>query len=232
MTWRALAYAPVVVPQALWVAARAARLPEAAGPRQGVTGQGPGARVLVLGDSSAAGVGVRTQDQALGGRLAAEMAVRRRVDWTVLAKSGGTVRSTTALLETLGEAQFDGVVVALGVNDAKNRVSLRAWRDGYVALLDRLAVGFGARVICVSGLPPVRQFPLLPAPLNAVLGERAERFDQDLRAIAEARRDTHYLPLTFTMDTAQMAEDGFHPGPQVYAEWARRVAAVFERAGL
>lgn len=47
------------------------RLPEAAGARVGVSGAGQPLRVLILGDSAAAGVGVSHQDQALLGQILA-----------------------------------------------------------------------------------------------------------------------------------------------------------------
>ena len=228
---RSLLLAPVVVPQALWVAARAARLPEAGGDRTGENGSGRLVRLLVLGDSSAAGVGVQHQSEALGGQLATEMAKRHLIQWRVMAKSGGTVRSTIRLLDTLAPDSFDVALIALGVNDAKNGVRQQTWSKGYRQLLGTLADRFGVQTICISGLPPVRHFPILPRPLNSVLGDRAELFDRDLRQIAGEREDTIYLPLDFTLNTTQMAEDGFHPGADIYREWACRAADAFKKAG-
>ena len=66
-----LALAPLLVAQAVRTRKRAPVLPEPAGPRQGCVGQGDGVelRLLIAGDSSAAGVGVAHQDQALAGHL-------------------------------------------------------------------------------------------------------------------------------------------------------------------
>src|SRR6266516_1669739 len=60
------ALGPVLLPQSKWLKRNALRLPEAAGPREGKVGVGePVLRLLVVGDSSAAGVGVADQAQAL-----------------------------------------------------------------------------------------------------------------------------------------------------------------------
>ncbi len=66
-----LALAPLLVAQAVRTRRRAPVLPEAAGSREGRAGrgEGPPVRVLVAGDSSAAGVGVAHQDQAVVGHL-------------------------------------------------------------------------------------------------------------------------------------------------------------------
>ena len=51
-----LALAPLLVVQGWYVKRITPRLPEAEGARQGVTGQGQRLRLLVVGDSAAAGV--------------------------------------------------------------------------------------------------------------------------------------------------------------------------------
>ena len=51
-----LALSPVLLFQAVQLRRRALRLPEADGPRDGIAGDGPVLRILIIGDSSAAGV--------------------------------------------------------------------------------------------------------------------------------------------------------------------------------
>ncbi len=60
-----LAFYPVLVTQGPFIKLRTERLEEPKGAREGVVGQGPDLRLLIIGDSSAAGVGVTSQSQAL-----------------------------------------------------------------------------------------------------------------------------------------------------------------------
>src|SRR5262245_30891338 len=96
-----LALSPLLVAQALHTRTRVPRLPEAAGARAGVHGQG-GARLrlLIAGDSSAAGVGVATQEDALAGQLLPLLSQRcaASVHWTLCARSGLTTAQTLQLL--------------------------------------------------------------------------------------------------------------------------------------
>ena len=63
-----LALSPLLVAQALRTRARVPQLPEASGARAGTHGRRTTRlRLLIAGDSSAAGVGVATQDDALAG---------------------------------------------------------------------------------------------------------------------------------------------------------------------
>ena len=85
-----LALSPLLVAQALLARRRVPRLPEAAGPRSGAVGRGPALKLLVVGDSSAAGVGVVHQREALAAQLAAQVAASNRVwvHWRLVARSG------------------------------------------------------------------------------------------------------------------------------------------------
>ena len=56
-----LALSPLLVAQAVATRARLPRLPEAGGARRGEAGRGPLLRLLIAGDSSAAGVGVQSR---------------------------------------------------------------------------------------------------------------------------------------------------------------------------
>lgn len=211
---------PLLVAQALQVRGRALKLPEAAGPRSGTAGQGPELRLLILGDSSAAGVGAPHQDQALSGQLLKRLARTNRVRWRLEATTGHTTRDALRRLDALGPAQFDVAVVALGVNDVTRAVPLQIWMRRQRRLISRLQHTFGVRQICLSGLPPMGEFPLLPHPLRWVLGRQAQRFDRHLRSYAAGLDSVSVTPLEFDLSVDHMAEDGFHPGPEVYAAWA------------
>jgi lysophospholipase L1-like esterase len=217
---------PVAVAQACWVLARVPRLPEAAGPRAGRLGSGPPLRLLIVGDSSAAGVGVGHQSQALAGRLAADLGDGFEVSWRVLAASGATTASAIAMLDRAAPDACDVAVTALGVNDVKNGVPLPAWLERTGRLHDRLRGPLGAKLVCVSGLPPMDRFPALPRALAGILGARAARFDAALRQRLAGNPDTVHLPFDLDLSPELMAADGFHPGAAIYSEWARRLAAV------
>ncbi|WP_338550175.1 SGNH/GDSL hydrolase family protein [Roseovarius phycicola] len=221
-----LALAPILIPQVAWVRFRAACLQEASGPREGVAGNGPPLRLLVLGDSSAAGVGVAHQEDALIGRLVARLAQRYQVSWRLAARCGATTTTVLRNLETEPKARFDIAVIALGVNDSKNGMSRSRWQKNYKDLIMLLQRRFGVREIYATAVPPLGAFPLLPAPLRTVLGRRATLFDGDLRGIAADQDAVQYVPFDFPMDTNLMAEDGFHPGPVIYDRWAARVAEM------
>lgn len=206
------------------------RLPEAVGPRQGQSGAGPVLRLLIMGDSSAAGVGVVHQDDALAGQLVAALG-GYDLRWHLEARTGATTAHALAGLRALPPTPFDAAVVVLGVNDVIRQVPLRRWLAEQRALWEVLESRFGLRHIYLSGVPPLGRFPALPQPLRALLGARARLFDTALAAEV-ARRPSgqavlHPLPFdTDTLDPALMAVDGFHPGREIYRDWAGLIAGA------
>ncbi len=225
----ALALMPLIVPQGLYVKFRAAQLQEAAGPRAGQIGSGPPLRVLILGDSSAAGVGVATQSRALAGQFVAPLAKHYTVTWQLHAQTGATSASMNATIRSLDVEPFDVALIALGVNDVKNGVRLSRYQIQTARLYDRLTDAFGIRLICASGMPPVKDFPLLPDPLRWALQSRAQVFDAAHRDLIATRPACFHLKGPERLCPDDMAEDGFHPGPAVYAEWGQLAADLVIR---
>lgn len=210
-----------------WVALRTPRLPEATGARQGRAGTGPQLRLLIAGDSSAAGVGVASQDAALAGQLARALSGDFTVEWQLLARSGATTAATLKRLEGAFPAgtRFDAAVMALGVNDVLRQVPLQRWLERQEMLHRHLTGTLGVRFIYASGVPPMGRFPALPARLAALLGARAARFDAALADISPQLHGHRHLPFAPEMlDSSVMASDGFHPGEPAYTHWAETLA--------
>jgi lysophospholipase L1-like esterase len=220
-----LALGPILLAQGRHVRRTVPELPEPEGPRSGIAGSGPDLRLLIVGDSAAAGVGAPSQDEALAGQLAVALAPTFRLHWKLLAFTGATTADMLDRLCREADARYDVVVTSLGVNDVTDRHSLATWRRQQETLVDLLATRFGARHILLSGLPPMHRFPALPQPLRWYIGSRARDFDRVLAEVAASRPGCEFLALGHEMmDTSAMAGDGFHPGPPIYTRWAHAAA--------
>jgi lysophospholipase L1-like esterase len=223
-----LALSPLLVAQAVAVRRRASVLPEAAGPREGRVGRGPTLSLLVAGDSSAAGVGVPTQQQALAAPLARLLAEDAgvRVHWRLVARTGLTTAGVHALVrEHAGAAPLaDVAVVVTGVNDVAEQVpSMRALahREAFANWLRNAA---GVRHVVFAPLPPMGRFAGLPQPLRWVAGHDARRHDAALAAWAQDRQDVSRAPIDLALNRGVMAPDGYHPGEPVYRQCAVAIA--------
>lgn len=227
-----LALGPVLFAQGRYVRWRVPQLPEPPGARTGIAGQGVPLRLLIAGDSAAAGVGAVSQSEALSGRLVERLRTTFRIEWRLEAVTGATTRDTIARLSSLGDSKFDVLVTSLGVNDITRGVGERAWLERQRALRSMARDRLGVSFLVIAGLPPVDGFPALPNPLRWYLGSRAKRLSALLERDLEAEPSAHFLDLRFALDASGMAIDGFHPGPVIYREWADRAAAVITKERL
>ena len=215
--------APVFMWQGRGVRRLVPRLPEASGPRSGVQGAGPTLRLLIVGDSAAAGVGAPTQHEALSGRLVDALASDFHLTWEVIARIGATTAGTARHLarrppDTCGD--FDVAVVSLGLNDVTGRRPLNRWLADVAEVCRLLRERFAVRQILLSGLPPMHLFPALPQPLRWYLGGTARRFDRALAAWVADRPDCEHVSLELRDATGLLATDGLHPGPAAFQQWS------------
>lgn len=230
-----LALAPLLLWQGRQVRRRALRLPEAHGPRTGIAGTGhgkPRLRLLVVGDSSAAGVGVRQQHQALAEPLARALAKQLGgpVAWQLVATSGHRAEDAVkALRDAPDLAPADVMLAVLGVNDAVAMAPAALWLDTLDELHACARDRAGVRLTWHTALPPMGRFPLLPQPLRWVLSKEAGRLDAALARHVPRHADRRVANLPPTpkglLPPGWVAKDGFHPGRVGYRRWAEALAA-------
>jgi lysophospholipase L1-like esterase len=239
MFWSAL---PFVMPQALWVRARAPRFagPAAtaeglatprvsASPESGVATPetGPPLRLLGLGDSLIEGVGVTRAEDCLTACCAREFADAsgRAVAWQTVGRSGATSAGVLhKLAARLPPEPVDFFLVSAGVNDVTALRRRHEWRAHLDALVTRLARHSPDALAVFLGLPPLQRFPVLPSPLAQVLGLRARQLDDALGEALGAHPGARHFRFDFEARPEDFAPDGFHPSGESYARIAREIA--------
>lgn len=222
-----LALGPLLLAQALHTRRTLPRLPEAEGPRSGAVGQGPALALLIVGDSSAAGVGVATQRQALAGQLSRALAQRAavRVSWQLRARSGITSAQALPLLRESPLRAADLAVVVTGVNDVVDQVRPARAVAARAALLQALRAEAGVRHVVWTPLPPMHGFAGLPQPLRWLAGRDAAAHGRALAAWAAGQGGVSIPDFDLPLEPGLLASDGFHPGAPVYRQWGATLAA-------
>lgn len=214
---------PVLLAQGKWVRSKTPLLPEPVTIKSGVSGQGQSLKILLLGDSSAAGVGAPTAEQSLLGQLLIQLNSDHQVNYKLLAKTGRTTHDMLEALNLQPAESFDVVITALGVNDVTAQVSVQKWLKLQQTLTQKIAQLFTPQHIIMSGLPPMGDFPALPWPLNSYMGQYADQLDATLQGFCAGEKLLTFLSLRDFPKDIPAATDGFHPGPEVYAVWAEKL---------
>jgi lysophospholipase L1-like esterase len=213
--------APVLWLQGAYVRKVTHRLPEPAGERSGVAGRGPQLRVLITGDSAAAGVGAESQETALSGQLVAHLGQHFTVTWRLAAVSGLDSRGMLDLLEHFDTTKFDVVVMSMGVNDVTGLMSPSRWLRLQSQLANEIQKRFEPSILVHSALPPMERFTALPQPLRWFMGSWAHEMNRLLKqSLTDSPNRLVHFPFLDRLPGG-LASDGFHPGPLAYAVWGQ-----------
>ncbi|MFK8053697.1 MAG: SGNH/GDSL hydrolase family protein [Woeseiaceae bacterium] len=225
---------PVVMIQGLWLRRTAKRMPVMlSNGERGTTGvqnddQTTALDVMIVGESTAVGVGCHHANETLAHQLAGNLAERYgcAVHWQVIGGNGMTVAQIVDLLGTqvpVSPQPQKIAVVFLGVNDVVAMTSRRQWQERLLKLRQRLRERGVSRVF-LTPVPPMWGFTLLPNPLRWLLGLRARMLDATQALLVEGYEDTVALVTDFPDDPSMLAEDGYHPGPRACEFWAKKLA--------
>lgn len=203
------------------------RLPEGSGEPSGNYGEGPPARqLLVLGESTAASVGVASHDLGLASQLARQVHQRtgRNTAWHTWGINGIRMQGLVKHLEKAELPAADVVLLSMGVNDATGLTSRRRFNQQLLALRQLLAARYPGPLVLLS-VPPIHLFTALPSPLRQVMGWRARQLDTVYARLArQMPEDFIHLQYPLVTDPQLLAADGYHPGQRGYLKIAEALA--------
>jgi lysophospholipase L1-like esterase len=211
--------APALIAQGRRLRRDALILPDAAPPWHGtVPGLDP-LRLLLIGDSTIAGVGARTQDEALAGQMSTRIAAAtgRGVEWVATGITGGKAGEVLALVP---RERFDLILLSVGANDALGVRSRRAFRRDLRRLMDALRTASPDAPIIASSMPGFAQFELLTPLVRRHLARHSVSLEQVGRRVVSSYPRAVMVAPAPTYTEGFFAEDLFHPGPSGYRDWA------------
>lgn len=218
----AIPLAPVLLVQSRRLRRTIPRLPDAALPWSGsVAGPRP-VRLLVLGDSTAAGVGAETQDDALAGNLARNIHEHsgRGSHWRAVGRNGATARDIiTDYLDEATAVPADLVFLTIGANDALGLRSRGSFRRDVVEIVEAMRNANAGALILVSLMPRFDRFAALPQPVKWNLALHAASLEDGARAGVAGMRDVFAIPKPIPYTPEFWASDRFHPSAEGYRQW-------------
>ena len=223
---------PVYLTVGPYVRARTVRMAPAPGPHRGsLPGRGKPLRLLVVGDSSVAAVGVSHTSEGLAHRVAENLARQtgRPVTYAMFGNNSAVAgQLRDHVVPHLPAEPFTHIVVSVGANDAKNWHSGRRWRRDFGTLLYALRTKYPEATIVWSRLFDFAKLPAVPASLGLVLNLRRAivcRLADELCI----ERGAHAAPLMDVTHDEGLSRDGFHASALGYRMWGRHLAEFIAR---
>lgn len=225
-------FLPFLYAQGKFVRYKVGKLPDAEGETIGKFGEFEEAiNLLAIGESTVAGVGVKTHKEALTGRFSKHLSKKtgKTVHWHAVGESGITVERTLEnLVPKLPETKMDVVVVALGGNDVFGLSSPVKWRTDLTELLEILRTQNENATIFLANVPMVRDFIALPNPLRYVLSRLAKLHHFNAKDLASNMENVLYFHDVKKV-TDEFFSDGVHPSATGYDLWAEEMVKFMLR---
>ena len=224
LSWLAL---PIYAVQGIYVRETSMRLPPAEGPRTGQVGDGePQVRLLTLGDSTAASVGIRSTLDGVAAQLA--RLLHENTGMTVAWRTSGHNSAVAGEVRDLvvphiEPRDFTHILITIGTNDTKNFHSISRWKKGFGGLLYALHARFPDAKLYWSEAVDPRDVPGLPWPLAQIMRWRRDLINAKGQELCFERDCTPVRPIPDVMP-AGFSVDGFHASEEGYARWAQTVA--------
>jgi lysophospholipase L1-like esterase len=227
-----LPIAPFLVIQGQITRWKVGLLPEAKEPA-GIAGAGEGeAKLLVIGESTVAGLGARTHDLALGGQFAKGMSERlgKPVRWTVIGRNGVTARRTIdELWPMVPKENFDYVLLGIGGNDVMKLSSPKKWRRDMLELIGIVREANPGAVIFITNCPMIIHSPVMPQPIKGILWRLSKMHNANILEFTAGMERLHYYPQPVDVDFNGFWADGIHPSEQGYRDWVAAMLKHFDQ---
>jgi len=213
---------PVFLAQAAWTIRRLPALPDARKPWSGALAGPDPIRLLVVGDSTAAGVGVAEQEDGLPGNIARELKHRfgRGTEWRVVGESAVDTRGLVARhLGELTEAPADLIFIAVGSSDAIKLRPGKSFARDLRELLECLRDASPDALILVSQLPRFSQLKSFAEPLKSGLARNTAILDAVLIGVISPMKGVRAVATPPVYAPHTLSVDGLHPNATGYRDW-------------
>jgi len=235
----ALPLLPILYLQGKRIRKKVPQLPEAQGTSGQVHSDYPGnLNVLLIGESTMAGVGVKTHQEGFAGSFARKLAElsRANVKWEVFARGGYTLkRLRYKIVPKIPNNQYDIIVIGMGGNDAFKLNSPKVWGENIEALITACQEKFPATPIAFCNMPPIKEFPAFPGLVKFIVGNLVELFGQKLNTICDQKSGVYNSSEVIRLKNwlhkigpnnkeAKFFSDGVHPSQLTYQIWGEDFA--------
>lgn len=207
-------------------------LPDAAGEKSGKYGiLQETANLLVLGESTVAGLGARTHENALAGQFARFLSdkIGKSVRWRAIGKNGVTAkRALLELVPQIPAENYDYILLGIGGNDVLKLSSPFKWRRDMTELLRVMREKYPQAVIFITNAPAVHLSPVLPQPIKFLLGNLSALHDRNSQEFMAKMENVRYFHRPNEITVGFFA-DGIHPSEQGYTDWSQRMIEFFSQ---
>jgi lysophospholipase L1-like esterase len=217
-------------------------LPEASENITGsISGNGSEFKLLTMGESTIAGVGVTDHKDGITGGIAKTLhnLTKKTVHWQVLACNGYTAeRVNLKLVPRIPDYKIDLIVIGLGGNETFQFNSPLTFKKHLILTIENIQKRQPHAKILIANMPPVGEFPAFPWLIQKILGSLIGLHGAVIRDVPQRFENVFYIDekITFKkwlkrVDSSKAVtdffSDGIHPSAMTYGLWGKEVGEFF-----
>ena len=203
-------------------------------------------KLLTIGESTIAGVGVESHETGFSGTLAKELSEKtsKGVEWKVYAKSGYSSKDIIEkILPSIDEKEVDIIVLGMGANDAFTLNTPGQWKKNIIEIITHLQTKYPQVQICFTSMPPIKKFPAFSFSMRFVLGNLVEILGEELARTVQSFENVSYYdkPIDVEKWCRELGiepkpelffSDGVHPSELTYQIWAKDTALEISKSSV
>ena len=180
--------------------------------------------ILILGESTAAGVGANNLENTLAGHFHRILGSSRRIE--NIGKNGLTVGKTYEYYRKSGFFQYgkiDGLILFLGANDCFKLTSPSTFSQQLKCLIDQISSELNPDWIYLADIPPVHLFPAFSDKMRSFLQTQRTFLQREMILLSQSNQKIVFDPISLDLSPEFFSEDQIHPsdlGYQKIAEFA------------
>lgn len=180
--------------------------------------------ILLLGESTVAGVGASCSDLSLAGNFYQLLGESYQIE--SIGKKGLRVKDALSLYYQQRQVpvpKSKGIILFLGANDCFLLTSPIAFKEEIETLIHQIQKATNAQWIYLAAIPPVHLFPAFSKRMSFFLQKQRNYLQAELEKIAAKNSIVIYQEIPMNLQPEFFSEDEIHPSDLGYQKIAELV---------
>lgn len=187
--------------------------------------------LLIIGESTAAGVGASHTDTTFAAQMAASAETGNIYN---IGKNGLKASGLNARFQkhknTIPQS-FDSCIILIGANDCFQFTPPSKFNTGLEQFITEFIKSSSCKNIIIPLIPPVHQFPAIPRIIRFFLGFHRKVLGLEVKQIALRLPEVTFIDQNEYYEPAFFAEDGIHPSDLGYKRMSEMILTQIKEKG-